>query len=71
MKEPSKFEKAREQFRILSSPYVISESFKKYGDRSLEKKKERKGSVFWDEDAPGYVPIVEYCKFRPLEEKED
>ena len=71
MKEPSKFEKGREQLRILSAPYKISESYKLYGDKSLKKKSERKGSLFWDTDAPEYVPRFEYCKFRPREEKED
>ena len=70
MKEPSKFDKAREHFRILRAPYKISESYKLYGDKSHLRKK-RKGSVFWDEDAVEYVPRVEYCKFRPREEKED
>ena len=70
MKEPSKFEKAREQLRILSAPYKISESYKLYGDKSLKKKSEIKGSVFWNTDVI-YVPRFEYCKFRPREEKED
>ena len=70
MKEPSEFEKAREQLRILSAPYKISESYKLYGDESLNKKSERKGSVFWDTDVI-YVPRFEYCKFRPREEKAD
>lgn len=71
MKKTSVLDKTRELFRILSSPYKISESYKLYGDKSLKKKGERKSSVFWDEDDPGYVPMVEYCKFRPREEKED
>ena len=43
MKEPSKFDEAREQLRILSAPYKISESYKLYGDESIKKKSERKG----------------------------
>lgn len=67
MKEPSKFDKAREQFKILGAPYKISESYKLYGGSPLRKRK-RRGSVFWDTDVQ-YVPRVEYCKFRPREEK--
>ena len=70
MKESSKFDEAREQLRILSAPYKISESYKLYGDESIKKKSERKGSVFWDTDVI-YVPRFEYCKFKPREEKED
>ena len=63
MKELSKFDEAREQFRILSSPYVISETYKKYGNPLP--KRDKRWSTFWDTEAPGYVPRVEYCKFRP------
>lgn len=64
MKEPNKFNKAREQFRILSSPYVISKPYEIWGGGS-DKKEE---SSFWPVST-GYVPRVEYCKFRPREEK--
>ena len=66
MKEPSKFEKAREQFKILSAPYKISESFKLYGDTDHLRKKRK-----CPEEYAEYVPRVQYCKFRPREEKEN
>ena len=68
MKEPSEFEKAREQLRILSAPYKISEAYKMYGNSPP--KRDKRWSTFWD-TAVIYVPRFEYCKFRPREEKED
>lgn len=68
MKEPSEFEKAREQLRILSAPYKISEAYKMYGNSPP--KRDKRWSTFWDTDVI-YVPRFEYCKFRPREEKED
>lgn len=61
MKEQSEFEKAREQLRILSAPYRISEAYKMYGNSPL--KRDKRWSTFWDTDVI-YVPRFEYCKFK-------
>ena len=66
MKEQSKFEKAKETFRILSSPYKLNVAYEIWGE--LFPKEKRSGSTFWDTDVD-YIPRVEYCKFRERKPK--
>lgn len=65
MNKPSKLNEAREQFRIVSSsPYKENEFYEELQRMPEHLRKEHmKESI--------YVPRVEYCKFRPREEKED
>ena len=65
MNKPSKLDEAREQFRIVSSsPYKENEFYEELQRMPEHLRKEHmKESI--------YVPRVEYCKFRPREEKED
>ena len=65
MNNPSKLKEAREQFRIVSSsPYKENEFYEELQRMPEHLRKEHmKESI--------YVPRVEYCKFRPREEKED
>jgi len=65
LNKPSKLDEAREQFRIVSSsPYKENEFYEELQRMPEHLRKEHmKESI--------YVPRVEYCKFRPREEKED
>ena len=63
MKEQSKFDKAREQFEIINSPYKPNKLYEE-----LQKMPEHLRE--WHMKRLIYVPRVEYCKFRPREEKE-
>lgn len=63
MKESSKFEKAREQFRIVSSSqYKKNEFYEELQKMPEHLRKKRMKELI-------YVPRVEYCKFRSREEK--
>ena len=65
MKEPSKFDEAREQFIIVSSsPYKKNEFYEELQKMPEHLRKEHMKELI-------YVPRVEYCKFKPREEKED
>lgn len=63
MKEPSKFDEAREQFRIVSSsPYKKNEFYEELQKMPEHLRRERMKELI-------YVPRVEYCKFRLREDK--
>lgn len=65
MKEPSKFDEAREQFRIVSSsPYKKNEFYEELKKMPEHLRKKHMKELI-------HVPRSEYCKFRPREEKED
>ena len=65
MNKPSKLDEAREQFRIVSSsPYKKNEFYEELQKMPEHLRKKHMENLI-------YVPRVEYCKFRPREEKED
>ena len=63
----SKFDDAKKQFAILSAPYKPNESYLLYGKT---KRPVKKASSFWDTGV-GYVPRVEYAKFKPKKSDEE